>query len=210
MVQFKPQDFNEILYPVHTLKREDGVFDVFPKLLDFEEFGVPMTLPIDKVFKYIVYAYDQKSPYVLQIEDLIERKKEAVQAAGFSPQANQNFSAAVQKMLNCESKKINPMIIRYCRFQGKDWANLVASQEAFYQINQQLFSNIKSETDDAISFAKDKAALDKAADDFNKRLNEKARQFLTQETAKGLHDTLWSLAADEADNVQVTPEDFAD
>ena len=102
------------------------------------------------------------------------------------------------------------MIIRYCRLQGKDFTNLMASQEAFYQINVQLLSNIQTDNnDDAVAVAKKKAELDKAADDFNERLNEKARRFLTQEIAQGLHDDLWSLAEDEALNINISPEDYA-
>ena len=210
MVNFKPTDYKEILYPIHTLKRGMDIFEAFPKLFDYEEFGVvlPPKLPIEKVFRYIVYTYDQKSPFVLQIDDLIQRKKESVQAAGFIPQ-NNSFAPEVKTMLNCQNEKINKMIIRYCRLQGKDFTNLMASQEAFYQINVQLLSNIKSDTDDAVEVAKKKAALDKAADEFNERLDEKARRFLTQETAQELHDSLWSLAEDEALNISISPEDYA-
>ncbi len=210
MVHFKPVDYKEILYPVHTLKKGMDIFDAFPKLLDYQEFGVilPGDLSINKVFKYIVYAYDQKSPFVTQIDDLVLRKKEAVQEAGFLANNNE-FSEAVKKMLNCENKKVNDMIIRYCCLQGKNWLNLVASLEAFFQINAQLLSNIKSDKDDAVETAKKKAALDKAADEFNERLDEKARRFLTQETAQPLHDRLWSLAEDEALNISISPEDYA-
>jgi len=187
-----------------------GIFDAFPKLLDYQEFGVqlPGELSINKVFKYIVYAYDQKSPFVTQIDDLVLRKKEAIQEAGFLANNNE-FSEVVKKMLNCENEKVNKMIIRYCRLQGKDFTNLVASQEAFYQINAQLLSNIKSDKDDAVETAKKKAALDKAADEFNERLDEKARRFLAQETAQELHNNLWSLAEDEALNINISPEDYA-
>ena len=211
MVHFKPIDYKEILYPVHTLKKGMGIFESFPKLFDHDEFGVtlPSTLPFDKVFRYIVYAYDQKSPFVTQIDDLITRKKEAVQEAGFIAK-NNSFSAVVKDMLNCENEKVIKMIIRYCRLQGKDFTNLMASQEAFYQINVQLLSNIQTDNnDDAVAVAKKKAELDKAADDFNERLNEKARRFLTQEIAQGLHDDLWSLAEDEALNINISPEDYA-
>ncbi len=211
MVHFKPVDYKEILYPVHTLKKGMDIFNAFPKLLDYKEFGIklPGELSINKVFKYIVYAYDQKSPFVTQIDDLVLRKKEAVQEAGFMAK-NNSFSAVVKDMLNCENEKVNKMIIRYCRLQGKDFTNLMASQEAFYQINVQLLSNIQTDNnDDAVAVAKKKAELDKAADDFNGRLNEKARRFLTQETAQGLHDDLWSLAEDEALNINISPEDYA-
>ena len=210
MAHFKSQDFKDILYPVHTLKKGVDIFTAFPKLLDYEEFcgRLPAQLPINKVFKFIVYTYDEKSPFVLQIDDLIQRKKEAVQAAGFIATDNR-FPEAVNDMLNCKNERVNEMIIRYCRLQGKDFTNLMASQEAFYQINVQLLSNIKTDNDDAVEVAKKKAALDKAADEFNERLDEKARRFLTQETAQELHNSLWSLAEDEALSITITPEDFA-
>lgn len=210
MVNFKPLDYKDILYPVHTLKKGVDIFTAFPKLLDYEEFcgRLPAQLPINKVFKFIVYTYDEKSPFVLQIDDLIQRKKEAVQAAGFIATDNR-FPEAVNDMLNCKNERVNEMIIRYCRLQGKDFTNLMASQEAFYQINVQLLSNIKTDNDDAVEVAKKKAALDKAADEFNERLDEKARRFLTQETAQELHNSLWSLAEDEALSITITPEDFA-
>jgi len=211
MTNFKSQDYKDMLYPVHNLKRDVDIFKTFPKLKDYSEFSEKLiaSLPIDKVFKYIVYVYDQKSPFFTQIEDLVQRKKAAVLEAGFEPNASQNFSTSIKGMLNCENPAINSMIIRYCRMQGKNFANLVASIEAFHQINLQLISNINGQDDDAIVIAKKKADLDKAADDLSNRLNEKARRFLSQEVAEGLHEDLWSLAEDEALNIKITPEDFS-
>jgi hypothetical protein len=188
------------------------IFVVFPKLNDFDEFKakLPPTLPKDKVFKYIVYAYDQKSPFYTQIEDLVERKKAAVREAGFEPTHKSGFNENVKQMLNCEFKEINLMIIRYCRLQGRDFTNLIASQEAFYQSNVQLISNIKDVGDDANKVAQDKSKLDELLTKHAERLNEKARKFLSQETAQGLHDDLWSMAEEEAMNIKITPEDFAD
>lgn len=211
MAHFKSQDFKDILYPVHTLKRGMDIFVAFPKLQDFEEFKTPLSaaIPIDKVFKYIVYAYDQRSPFFTQIEDLRERKILAIQEAGFEPNHKKGFNEAVRMILNCEHKKVNLMIIRYCRLQGQDFTNLISSQEAFYQINLQLLSNIQSDDDDAIKFSTDKAKLDELATKHAERLNEKARKFLSQETAEGLHEDLWKLAEDEAANIKLNPEDYA-
>jgi hypothetical protein len=212
MVIFKDLDYKDLLYPAHTIKTGMSIFELFPTLLDYTEFHakLPASLPISKVFKYIVFVYDHKSPFVTQIDNLEERKLQAVQEAGFKPEDDSIFVDTVQDMLNCKDPQINEMILRYCRLQGKDWPNIVASQEAFFQINLQLLSNIKTESDDAIEFAKKKAALDKAADEFNERLNEKARKFLVGETAQGLQDKLWSIAEDEARKVRITPEDYAD
>ena len=210
MPHFKTRDFNDLLFPVHTLKLGMDIFKVFPKLEEYAEFEVklPATTPFLKVFKYIVFAYDEKSPFFRQIEDLVERKKQAILEAGFKPDKNGNFSERVREILNCEDGRINRMIIRYCRMQGKDFTNLIASQEAYYQINIELMKGIGKD-EDALSVVTKKAALDKLADDFNERLNEKARSFLTQETAQNLHEELWSMAEDESANITITPEDYS-
>lgn len=212
MAHFKSQDFKDMLYPVHTLKRDVDIFKSFPKLKDFEEFGVTLspTIPITKIFKYIVYAYDQRSPFFTQIEDLRERKILSIKEAGFEPTHQKGFNDSVRMVLNCEHKKVNAMIIRYCRFQGKEFTNLVSSQEAFYQSNLQLLSNIQSKDDDANKVAQEKAKLDELLSKHAERLNEKARKFLSQETAEGLHEDLWKLAEDEAEAIMITPEDYAE
>ncbi len=186
MADFRSQDFKEILFPVHTLTMSMHLFDTFPNLLDYEEFGkkLPPELPINKVFKYIVYVYDSRSPFYTQIEDLIERKKQAAKEVNFYLTEEGEFHPEVKAVLNCENKRVNAMILRYCRMQGKEFTNIVASTEAFYQINLKLLSNDKD------SDAKEKAALDDQATKMAKRLNDKVREFLRQETAKGLEEDL--------------------
>lgn len=212
MAHFKSQDFKDILYPVHTIGRGVDILKSFPKLADFEEFTVPLSssIPFNKIFKYIVYAYDKKSPFFTQVEDLRERKILSMHEAGFESNHKKGFNEAVRMVLNCEHKKVNSMIIRYCRFQGMEFTNLAASQEAFYNSNLQLLSNIQSEDDDANKVAQDKAKLDELLTKHAERLNEKARGFLSQETAIGLHEELWVLVEDEAANIKLTPEDYAD
>ena len=210
MSHFKTKDFNDLLFPVHTIKTGMDVFSLFPVLKDHIEFTIPLpaTTPFLKVFKYIVFVYDAKSPFFNQIEDLVDRKKQAIVEAGFKPDKKGNFRDSIKAILNCEDGRVNKMIIRYCRMQGKDFTNLIASQEAYYQINAELMKGIDKD-DNALSVAKEKAVLDKLADEFNVRLNDKARDFLSQETAQGLHDALWSLAEDESAQINLTPEDYS-
>lgn len=204
---FKSQDFKDMLYPIHTLKKGEYVLNAFDQLMDYEEFRLENPpIPLDPLMRYIIYAYDQKSPFVTQIEDLVERKKQAMLEAGVVPGKN-GFNEKTKRVLNCEDGRSNKAIIRYCRLQGKDLTGLIASQEAFYQINLQLITNDPSD-EDKLGTAEKKAKLDNLASQFNTRLDEKARSFLTQETANGLHKDLWSLADDEA-MINLTPEDYA-
>jgi len=210
MINFKAQDYKDILFGVHNLKKGMNVFEAFPTLAKYEEFKlkVPSTMQFENVFKYIVFVYDQKSPFYTQIEDIIERKKKAALEAGFMPKNYGGFSDDVKRMLNCENNNINQMIIRYCRIQSKDFTGLIASQEAYYQINLQLIT-VKSDDEDPIKTAKVKAELDKLAEEVAVRLDEKARRFLSQETMEGIYVDLWSLAEKESVTVKISPEDYA-
>jgi hypothetical protein len=211
MVHFKKQDYEEILYPVHTLKKGMDLFATFPKLLEHKEFQIslPASLNKEKVFTYIVYVYDKKSPFRTQIEDLRRRKIEAAMESGFSTSHNGGFSESVKGLLNCENTIINKMIIRYLRLQGKDFTGLVVDQEAYYQINLQQIEGISSTDNDALKTAKSKAELSKMATEYRERLDDSARNFLEQEEAIGLHNELWNLAEDEVKNIKLTPEDYA-
>jgi len=203
MADFRSQDYKDILFPVHALTSSMDIFETYPKLNDFSEFKKKLkpSLQINKVFKYIVYVYDQKSPFYTQVDDITNRKKEAAVEVDFPTNEDGEFIDEVIDILNCKNLDVNAMIIRYCRIQGQEFTNLAVSQEVFYQVNLQLLTF----SDDPAK----KAKLDDDATKMAKRLNEKSRAFLSQETKKSLYDELWSLAEDEAANIKITPEDYA-
>lgn len=211
MADFKSKDFDNILYPVHTLKKGMDLFSQFDELLNYKEFTekIPQSTPIERVFKYIVFAYDSKSPYVTQINDLTERKIEAAKDAGFRTTHEKGFSDTVVKILNCQNDKVNAMIIRYLRMQGKDITGLAVDQEVYYQLNLRVLRGLSGTEDDKDAQAKVKAELSEKKDKMRLRLEENARNFLEQEKAQGLHEKLWELAENEAEHIKLTPEDYA-
>jgi len=101
MADFRSQDFENLLFPVHTLTMSMNIFDTFPSLLDYDEFGkkLPPEIPINKVFKYIVYVYDKKSPFYNQIDDIITRKKEAAKEVEFLLTEEGEFCSEVKSVL---------------------------------------------------------------------------------------------------------------
>jgi hypothetical protein len=161
------------------------------------------------LFKYIVFAYDSKSPYVTQIDNLKERKIQAAIDAGFTTSHSRGFSDTVIMMLNCQIEAVNAMIIRYLRIQGKDITGLAVDQEVYYELNLRVLRKLAGDETEKDAQAKAKAALSLDKDKMRIRLEENARSFLEQETAQGLHETLWKLAEDEIVNIQLTPEDYA-
>lgn len=212
-MEFRSKDFDNILYPVHTLpKKGVDLFKEFPELLDYKEFtlSTPESVPIDKVFKYIVYAYDSKSPYVTQIDNLQERKIQAAKDAGFSQQHKDGFSQSVIQILNCEHDHVNEMIIRYLRLQGKDITGLATDQEVYYRLNLRVIRGLQGTEDQKDAQAAEQAKLSEQKDKMRERLEENARNFLEQEVAQGLHRKLWEEAEREAEHIKLTPEDYAE
>lgn len=212
MSDFKSKDFENILYPVHTLKKSMDLFTEYHQLLDHKEFTktLPASTPIEKVFKYIVFVYDSKSPYVTQISDLTDRKIQAAKDSGFRTTHTNGFSDTVIKMLNCQIDPINEMIIRYLRMQGKDITGLAVDQEVYYQLNLRVLRGLVGDEAEKDAQAKIKAQLSLDKDKMRLRLEENSRNFLQQEVAQGLHDKLWEIAGDEAEKIKLTPEDYAE
>ena len=214
MSEFKAKDFDKILYPVHKLKKGADIFESYPNLLDYPEFTesinkLSASTPIDKVFKYIVFIYDSKSPYVTQISDLTTRKIQAAKDVGFRTNHASGFSSSVVSMLNCQSDVINEIIIRYLRLQGKDITGMAVDQEVYYQLNRRVLRGLVGNEDEKDAQAKIKAQLSLEKDKMRIRLDETARNFLQQEVAQGLHDKLWEIAGEEAEHIKLTPEDYA-
>lgn len=211
MSEFKAQDFDDILFPVHSLKKGMDILEIFPSLKPYREFKLPLpgAISLVKLFKFIVFAYDSKSPYVTQIDNLKERKIMAAKDAGFSTGHNTGFHSSVIDMLNCDNDSANEMIIRYLRIQGKDITGLAIDQEVYYQLNLRAIRGLSGTEDEKDKQVEVKAKLSETKDKLRVRIEDNARSFLQQETAQGLHRKLWEIAEDEAQHINLSAEDYA-
>ena len=93
--------------------------DTALKLADkYEEFNFSFTNLTDKrkIVAYIILMYDLHSPLRVDIHDLFERKRAAVQLGGFKAGDGGYFEKKVEGAILGEDPKVNDAIIRYLTF----------------------------------------------------------------------------------------------
>lgn len=142
-MEFKPTDFVKMLCNPYALADSKDMFVEFPNVFKYAEFKVtlPMTgsfpaLTIQKILRYICYAYDKNSPLHKE-NDLLKRKYLACELAKISKKEGQSLIGETDDTKKEENnKKINviaPMIIRYIRLQKHlEYATLVAMLEGYW------------------------------------------------------------------------------
>jgi hypothetical protein len=140
---FKDRDFDDMLYPVHQIDKNDSIYPRFPKMAEMPSF-VRFTeegLPKSKVIRFIVYCYDRNSPiYKKYRNDDVKRKTTAAIYAGweFDPTTGL-FPKEVDDMLKGFRPKINIMIVDYIRqYNDPEYSILVAGYDSLYQKLQSL------------------------------------------------------------------------
>jgi len=138
IVDLKSEDFKHLKYNPYDLKKDASLLEAFPELARFPEYTVPIDLNQNKVLRYIIYAYDGKSP-ILAEKNLIKRKMLAAKLAGFELEKSGKYAEGVEKMIKGENTKINRMICCFARGQkSMKYAMMVAGMESFYDNLAQL------------------------------------------------------------------------
>lgn len=133
--EFTDKDFAKMLVPVHKVQGNDSVLKAFPLLSAHPEFSrvtAPNANLANKVIKYICYAFDRNSPYVIYADSLEDRRMHAAMKAGLITEG-QMISTQVEELIRCQHSATNQAIIRYCRLQGSiDWMALSSYETALY------------------------------------------------------------------------------
>ena len=169
-MELKPEDFQYLKYNVFPLPKSANILEEFPELARFSEFTVTTELDINNVLRYIIYAYDKRSPFLLE-KNLLRRKMDACKLAGFEfegdkPKLGRPFETPppkkypdnVEQMIKGNNVVINKMICRFARNQkSAQYALMVAGMESFYDNLIQL--STPSTSDDKMKDIVDKARL---------------------------------------------------
>jgi hypothetical protein len=142
-MEFKSVDFKDLKYNCHAVDSKKKVLDEFPELQRFPEFALPLeNIDHDKVIRYVIYAYDKRSP-LLSEKNLIKRKMLACKLAGFELVDNK-YEASVEAMIRGHNTFITRMICRYCRNQRDlTYALMVAGLESFFDSMAKLSAPIE-------------------------------------------------------------------
>jgi hypothetical protein len=179
-MEFNSNDFKRLQYNVYELPDNKKVLDTWPELSRYSEFTSKELTGIsrDKVMRYIILAYDKRTPLLSQ-KNLSLRKKLAGELAGFEKNDKGVFTDSVQAVLKNENKAVTRMVIRYVRIQSDmRFTLLVSGMETYYENMVRITSGGE----------KDKDVLDSA---------EKSKLF---EQSKKLSDELEKLSDEVFNN----------
>lgn len=186
------KDFSGLLVPVHTLQGKQDPFDKFDIFKKHQEFYLPISLPRRLVLKYIVYCYDQRSPFLH--ENIWTQKQFAAKEAGFEANDENKFLEIVENMIIGENPSINAMICRYVSLSNNiKWMKYVTLQEAYFKASQQLMEGESKKI--------------KELTDIESELEKTQNQLISYDNAANLKKQLFKLYIEE--KVELRPEDIA-
>jgi len=199
-MEFNGQDFKELLFPCFDLKDGMDLFELFPVLKIYPEFKLEIALLSRvKVFKYINFLYDKKSP-LRSIDDFTKRSIEASQLAKFPIDDETNkYTEPYMEVLRDENNAILKMSLRFCRIQGSmAFSQLVIMEEIYYKELEQL----KSMTD---SKARKESIVNIST--LRREIEDLKRSLLADSNSKALELLLFKEI--EGESLGISPEEIA-
>lgn len=214
---YSKTDFAQMLFDVTDVGDKKNVIDVFPGLKTYPEFNVKVLDDEEKVIdkncllKYIFLVYDKESPVVKQHENLIKRKLEAAQMAGFEPDEEGYFKPGVDAAMKGLNDKVNAMIIRFCRLHsGAVYSALVTVNEAYYyKLQLTLSTPADHKNKSEIELEKIKGELWKQARSMMGDITELTKEVLNEDNSPYLKKDLFCLIDRESMELNLTPEKMA-
>jgi len=199
-MELNGKDFDELMFPCYDVKEGMEIFELYPVLKLYKEFKIPLEqLSLVKIFKYVCFLYDEKSP-LRQIDDFIKRSIEASRFALFPTIDGENkFTEPYMKVIKNENPEVLKMIIRFCRMQGSmTFSQLVIMEEIYYKELQDLKS---------LEETKDRATAIKNISNLRVEIEELKRSLLADSNSKALELLLFKEI--EGESLGVSPEEIA-
>lgn len=213
--EFKTSDFRGMMFPVHEAHTKHlNPLAAFPELKKYPEFEKlkqrkmfghiePMRL-----FSYMVYVYDRKSPFVIEFDNIMERKKKALLYLGVGGNAKK-FNDKVVDIMQCKHDDLNKMIIRFCRMQGSiEYSHLVANTEAYYHIMQEIVKEIRGvDAEDNAKIAKIKTEISIKAKEIVDTIDSLRKSLLSRDRNDKLDRVMWATIEEEIERtIRLSPE----
>jgi hypothetical protein len=195
-LQFHPKEFTQMRYNVEKLPAGTSVTQHYKELGKIREFKTSAGEGIDndKVNRYVLLMYDQKSPYRGKYHDILKRKVEVAHDLEFTVLENGNFESPIEDLLMGKNDIVNRKIVQFVRMHRNfKYSYLVAIESSYYNL---MLDIIGGETKN-ITKAKD------LRDD----LEESLLELLNQDSNPYLKDEV--LRYMESERLELRPEDIA-
>jgi hypothetical protein len=141
-MDYNKSDLKNIRYDVLS---ENDYLKKYPELKRYPEFAKQSGKEFNKLFRYIACSYDKNSP-LHYLGSVMKRKLEAAKIAEFDTDKDGNLTPEYENILRCGDKKVNLMIIRYCRLQGDiDFTVCMTYYEALHKQQIELLDSTESD-----------------------------------------------------------------
>lgn len=210
---FGNKDFENLLFNCTKVSADKNLLSVFPTLGQLPSFRTIMPdLDKNKVIRYIIFAYDRKSPMVVQfLNDEVKRKTLAAQYAGFT--ANEEtgcFDASIDLVMRCQNNDTNNMIVDFVRQFGHDFSVLITGNESLYNKIAQMNNLVKNYKRDALQIEETRGKIWKQVLELRTDL-EKLGDKILNDTNPYLREHLFSIIDEsERNRLSLTPERWID
>jgi len=208
-------DFDGLRFRVDKILTKDyDPIQKFPELAIYPEFSDEIVgelkKDLGKIFTYIVYTYDYKSPFVIYSDNIIKRKKEALENSGFGwSRQTGKYSAIAEDMITCKNKAINLMVIRYCRIlRNNDWMTLVGFEEALARQIAEMTSGMTHKDGKEVELTPEQHARTiNNVKTLRNEIKELTSDFFSKDTNESLKESIYDSI--ELDDLNITPEQIA-
>lgn len=134
MSRFKEKDFENCKYNVFALKKEDKVIDKFG--IKYSSWVNSTLRDRNKIFKYIMYLYDPKSPLIKAFQMFDKRQREAANLAGLDYKN-------CDDLYNLSSNEYLDLVMDFLIDLGSlKWQQVISNLHVFYEYQRSLMKNI--------------------------------------------------------------------
>lgn len=205
-IGYSAEDFQQMMFNVMAVDKDKNVYDAFPVLASYPEFLMLTGMDHNKLLKYIFLLYDRKTP-LKAIDDLLKRKLEAAQMAGFEVDKSGYFAENVDRMMKGFNSDANKMIIRVVRMQHDvTFATMVTGYESLYQKLELTLSAAADAKKSEVEVENLKGKLWEQAKKMRDDLNMMSADLLNDDNNPYLRKDLFCTIDRESQELLLTPE----
>lgn len=193
--QFTDRDFKDLMVPIHKLPDQTDPLKYFDKLKRLKSFRKKIqSINKLKIIKYIIYLYDQNSPFNKHIIEPTERMFAAAEYSGFKVDKDKDLSEELKEMFLGKNELVNKMIVDYLRIhKTSKWALVKANEKMFYD---ELSRILKGEKESSIGI-----------NNLDRKLQTSIEELTNRNNNILLQEEVMDSIAQEA--LQLTPEIIA-
>jgi hypothetical protein len=207
---FSNEEFSTMLFNVMNIPSGKTITEVYPELAKYPEFGNYTGMEPETLLRYVFLMYDRHTP-LKKVDDIISRKIQAAQIAGFEPNEKGYFDRLVDDMMRGFNADVNKMIIRALRLQHDiTFSTMVTGNEALYQKQELILSAAdEGEKKSPVEIEKIKGELWKQAKAMRDDLDKLALICLNNDNNPYLKKDLFCVIDRESQQLNLTPERVA-